>query len=1192
MTRYFSTKTIIGFSIFTTLLLFAFSGSHPTTGSGGYTGAPNDNVCTTCHIPGGSLDGTIEIGGLPASVTASTTYPLTITITNTAGSAVRAGFQMVSLKTDLSNGGTFSVPVSENNAQVKTAGGKSYVGHQPFKNFSGNTAIFNVDWTSPASATGDVTVYAATIIANGANGNQNDKFVTTNMAVTLDGGGIPLEATFSNIVDASCSDSNDGSATINATGGTGNYTYNWDNGETNATAIMLSGGDHSVTVTDDSNAMITEMVTIGAPTVLVPSIIFQNDAVCNGEMSGSAELICNGGIPGYSYNWGGGIMGGIQNNLAADNYLVTVTDFNGCTELINVIIGQPAPIQINIITIDEPTCNGDDDGMLAVEATGGNGGFSYNWLDGIGVPNGGTLSLIPAGDYQVEVVDDEGCTNETTITLGEPDAVTSSATGTDVLCFGGDDGTATAEGQGGSGGFTYAWSNGESGATQSGLVAGVYEVTVSDSDDCTSVSSYEVMQPTSAVEAGISVINQPNCGNQDGELSAFGTGGTPTYTYLWNDNSTSPVLSNIGSGIYTVTVTDQNNCTSTSMVTLTDNDGVTLAANDVLNNTCSGDSEGSATISASGGTGIYTYTWSNGGTNETEGSLPAGDYTITVTDESNCTGEIMIEITEPAAFEANETLVDITCNGAENGSIQLNATGGTGTLTYAWNTGDTGDAITDLIPGIFSVTITDENNCTGEIDFVIAEPDAIEVGDIVSSSPSCPGDMDGNICVNPFGGTGQLSVLWSNGDTTLNTINLSAGDYSVTITDANDCEAVFEFTLDDPTVLSISSSSTSPTCSDGDDGSATLSLIGGSGNYSIEWSTGDTTITVNNLTGGMYTVTVTDGNGCTNDADVVVDAPPAIDPNISSTNETNNGANDGTATADPQNGMDPYTYEWSTGATTQMIQDLAPDSYNVTITDANNCMVVGTAIVNNGDCNLTAEANIMNISCFGSSDGSISIVVEGAVDPIVFEWSNGATTSGIMNLGVGEYNVTITDANNCQIQLIDIEITEPEAIVASDPVIKDASSSTATDGSIDISFTGGTGDLTEEYTDGDGNVLDLTSLAEIGTGSYGVIITDENGCFSFFGPYMVGVLSASEDISNIDANIYPNPAQSFFVIDSDTKLSSNPSVYSVTGQLIDFVPEKNQNRYSFDSSNLSNGVYYVKLVSGTDIVLKKIIIAK
>lgn len=1192
MTRHFTTKKLVAFSIFATLILFAFSGSHPTTGSGGYTGAPGDNVCTTCHTPGGVLDGNIAIGGLPGSVTPNTTYPLTITITNTAGSAVRAGFQMVSLKANLANGGTFSVPATESNAQVKTAGGKSYVGHQPAKNFSANEVIYNVEWTAPASATGDITVYAAAMIANGANGNSNDKFATTNMAVTLGGGGDPLMGTFSNIADASCSDSNDGSATINVTGGSGNYTYNWDNGEMNATAVMLSGGQHTVTVTDDSNNQIIEMVTIGSPSPIIPAIIFQNDAICNGEMSGSAELTANGGTPGFSYSWGNGIMGAIQNNLAANNYQVTITDLNNCTAVIGVTIGEPDPLEITIIGIDEPSCNGEADGMITVEATGGNGNFIYNWLDGIGVPNGGTLSLIPMGDYQLEVIDQQGCINQTSITLGEPEEVTSTVMGTDVLCFGDSDGTATAEGAGGSGSFTYEWSNGDIDATASGLSSGTYFVTVSDSNNCTSVNSYEVLEPATAVEAGISIITQPNCGNQDGELSAFALGGTAGYTYLWNNGTTNPILTNIGSGTYSITVTDLNNCTSESTIDLQDNDGVTLAANDVGNNSCFGGSEGSATISASGGSGIYTYTWSNGGMNQTETNLPAGNYTITVTDEGNCTGEITIEITEPDAFAGNETLTNISCNGAENGSIQLNATGGTGELSYAWNTGDTTDAIFDLIPGIFRVTITDGNDCMEEIEFVISEPDPILAGTVESNLPSCPGDMDGSINIDPAGGTGNLSILWSTGDTTITASNLSAGDYSVTITDENTCEVNFDFTLDDPTALAISSSVVTPTCNDSDNGSATLSLIGGSGNYTIEWSTGDSTLTVENLAGGLYTVTVTDENNCSNQEEIEIMAPPAIEPNISSTNETSNGANDGTATTDPQNGVAPYSFVWSTGDTTQSLQNLPPGMYAVTVSDANNCMVEASAIVNNGDCNITSTVEIQNVSCYGLMDGAISVDLTGAVDPISYLWSNEATSQSITGLDIGEYSVTISDANNCQLQIVDIEITEPEEIIASDPIITDASSPTSADGSIAIEFSGGTGELSIEYTDANGNPIGITNFDNLTPGAYGALVTDENGCMQFFGIFIVDFISAIEDVSPIVANVYPNPAQAFFILEAETQLISTPQVFSVTGQLIDLEVEKGAKQYRFNTQYLSNGVYYLKLASESDITLRKIIVTK
>jgi hypothetical protein len=480
MKRYLNKKATIGFSIFCALILFAFSGSHPTSSTGGYTGAPNDSACTQCHSPGGGLDGTIEISGLPSAVNPNETYPLTVTITNTAGSAVRAGFQMVSLKANLANGGTFTVPATETNEEVKTAAGKSYIGHQPAKNFSSNVVTYNVDWTAPASATGDITVYGASIIANGANGNSNDKFVATSVATVISSGGDPLTAEITNQFTTSCSDSNDGTATVLAMGGSGNYSYLWDNGETTATATMLAGGQQEVTVTDDSNTSIIVPLFIEFPDPIVLNIISQSDAICNGASSGTAEVLATSGNGGFTYDWGNGITGAIQNNLFAGIYSVTVSDVNNCQEITMVVINEPQPIVINTTNLTMPSCNGDSDGSISVEATGGNGGFSYTWLTGVGVANEGTLSDIPAGSYTVEVFDSEGCNNEINITLGEPTGLDLTLTSTEANCFGGTDGSATASASGGTGSISYAWSNGSTDATQSNLMAGSYFVTATD----------------------------------------------------------------------------------------------------------------------------------------------------------------------------------------------------------------------------------------------------------------------------------------------------------------------------------------------------------------------------------------------------------------------------------------------------------------------------------------------------------------------------------------------------------------------------------------------------------------------------------------------------------------------------------------------------------------------------------------
>ncbi|MFT4534342.1 MAG: hypothetical protein ACI9P5_001700 [Saprospiraceae bacterium] len=1193
MKNFFAKKTNIGFTIFAAVILFAFSGSHPTSSTGGYTGAPNDNVCTTCHTPGGSLDGTIEISGLPSTVTPNDTYPLTVTITNTAGSAVRAGFQMVSLKANLANGGTFSVPATETNEQVKTAAGKSYIGHQPAKNFSANIVTYNVNWTAPASATGNITVYGASMIGNGANGNSNDKFVATNVSTVLASGGDPLTATFPFDAPTSCSDSNDGSATVLAMGGSGGYTYMWDNGETAETAIMLSAGNHDVTVTDDSNTSITESIFIDSPNPIILNIITESDAICNGENTGMGEVNASGGNGGFTYDWGNGLTGALQNNLTAGTYTVSATDVNDCQETVIVSIGEPLPIVINIINLTMPSCSNESDGSISVEATGGNGGFSYSWLTGMGITNEGTITEIPAGTYTVEVFDIEGCNNEITITLGEPTPLDFSITAIDANCFGGADGSATASSTGGTGPYTYAWSNGGSGATQTNLTAGTYTVTATDGNDCTIVGSVDISEPPTALTAGIVVTTQPNCGNADGTLSAFGDGGTPEYTYLWNNESTNAVLTNIAAGDYSVTTTDSNGCTAEAAVTLTENEGISLAANDVINNNCNGGSIGAATITADGGVGTYTYLWSNGGTNETETGLDAGSYSITVTDIGSCTGVITIEITEPQPFLANETIVHISCDGAEDGSITLAASGGTGALSYAWSIGSTEATISNLVPGQYSATISDALDCFGEFQFVIQEPDPIVIDIVSTMVPNCPGDSTGIIIIEASGGIGAFTYLWNNGDTTATISNLEEGDYSISVTDANECISEASFTLDDPSEIEVTATETMPSCFDSTDGSIAVSASGGAGGFTYLWENGNTTESLENIPIGDYNVEVTDMNNCSKSFIFTLSGPLEIEANINTMDVSENGAMDGMAIADPQNGVGPYTYDWSNGATTASVGGLDPGVYTLIISDANGCTIEVTVVINNGDCNISSTTIISNISCADAQDGSILVMLEGAVEPITYEWSNGSTSSSIDSLGVGLYSVTTTDANGCLLQIVDIGITSPEELSVENIQITDASSSESQDGSINFDIIGGTGAISVVYTDAFGQPNGLDNFEDLLPGIYGVILTDENGCIKFFAPFEVGVISSVSEVS-INVVLYPNPASNLITIeiDKNQKLNNLPSIYDLNGRKVNASATHINNRYLLDVSNLHDGLYYVKLESKDQVKLLKVLVAK
>jgi len=1191
MKKYYTKKNFIALTLFTTTLLFAFSGSHPTTGTGGYTGAPQDNVCTTCHSPGGGLDGTLEITGLPATIDPSTTYPLTVTITNTVGNASRAGFQMVSLKASLANGGTFAPSAGETNAVVKTIAGKSYIGHEPSKNFDANDeVVFNVDWTSPASATGNLTVYAATIIANGGNGNSNDKFLATNV-VTSFASGDPLMGSFSNTIPTSCSDTNDGSATFDVTGGSGNYTFTWDNGESSPTATMLSPGMHSVTVIDDSNASLTENIFIESPDPIVATIVSQDNAQCNGTATGSATLSATGGQGGvYNYDWGNGISGATQTALDAGSYSVSVSDINNCETVITVDIGEPDEISIFTISSSNPLCNGESTGAISVDAVGGAGGFVFNWLTTLGNPNGGNLTDIPAGTYTVEAFDSDGCFNSTSISISDPDVIVNTVNTTDVNCTDGMDGTATANGNGGTGAISYFWSTGESGATVSSLDMGDYSVTASDENGCAVVTDFSIGQPTDPLTAMININTQPNCGNTDGTLTAFAVGGTAGYSFEWSNGESTDVITNLASGSYTVTATDMNGCTSESMITLTDNDGITLAANDVTNNQCFGSSGGSATISASGGDGNYMYSWSSGGTNNTETGLFAGTYIVTVTDGNNCSGEITIEITQPLPILANEVITNIECTGDNNGSIMLSPTGGNGDISISWDNGSTESSIENLAPGEYSATLTDSNDCLEFVSYFVAQPEPLSLNPF-SSIPTCVGENDGSVGVNPTGGSGEYEYVWSTGDSTNILMDIPAGNYELTITDSNGCDDVAAFTIDDPAPLNLSAENVSPTCPESADGSITIIPQGGTGEYTYLWQNNEEdSLALNmNLESGEYSVQVTDENGCSIDTLIFLEAPLSIVANITTEDETVSGMNDGTASANPVNGTAPYSYMWSNGDSTAMISDLAPGTYALSITDSLGCTVIEEATINSGDCLITATPIISQISCFGLNDASIILVIEGTTDSVSYEWSNGATTDTLESLGVGSYSVIVTDSAGCSIQLTDIEITEPSEIMATDTIITQESSAGSMDGRIDISFIGGSGDLTITYKDENGNTIEDVDPEKLSAGNYIIEVTDENGCIKSFGPFVIEVLSSTEE-EIVSISVFPNPARQILYIQTSNILDNAPELFSLTGSKLSTTTSRKDLEYSIDVSTLHTGVYLLKIVSNGSVEMKKIIV--
>jgi hypothetical protein len=798
---------------------------------------------------------------------------------------------------------------------------------------------------------------------------------------------------------------------LTAGGGTTPYSYSWSSGGTRATENNLAAGNYSVTVTDGNGCTSVATVTIAEPSQLISSTV-PVDVLCNGGNSGSATVTAGGGIAPYSYSWTSGGTSATENNLAAGNYSVTVTDANGCTSLASVTIAEPS-LLTSSATPSDALCNGGSTGSATVVAGGGTAPYSYSWSSG---GTAATENNLTAGNYSVTVTDANGCTSVATAVVAEPTTLTSSTVPVDVLCNGGNTGSATVTAGGGIAPYSYSWTSGGTAATENNLAAGNYSVTVTDANGCTSIAAVTIAEPA-LLTAAASGTNVDCNGGTNGTANVVVNGGTAGFTYSWAPSGgSSSTANNLAAGTYTVSITDFNGCTTSASYVVTE-PTVLTSSTSTTSVFCNGGSDGSASVVAGGGVGPYTYSWfPAGGTGTAANNLSAGNYTVTITDANGCTATAASVVSEPPVLTSAASTVNSTCGNA-NGIASVVAGGGTAGYTYVWApSGGAAASANNLTAGNYSVTVTDANGCTSvAVAVVVNTPGQVAIAS-VQQDVLCNGGNTGIATVNVNGGTNPITYSWSPiGGSTATANNLPAGNYTVTTTDANGCTSVDNVTISQPTILAASASSSPALCNGSSDGNASTVVNGGTTPYTYVWSGGaGTGATATNLSAGNYTVTITDGNGCTTTATTTVSQPAALVANASMTPALCNGASTGTATVVVNGGTAGYTYSWfPSGGTASTENGLAAGAYTVTVTDQNGCTQTAVANVTEPAA-MTTNTSSTPAVC-GSSNGSASVVVNGGAGGYTYSWSPaGGSAATASNIAAGAYTVTITDAMDVQ----------------------------------------------------------------------------------------------------------------------------------------------------------------------------------
>jgi large repetitive protein len=815
--------------------------------------------------------------------------------------------------------------------------------------------------------------------------------------------------------NVSCSGGSNGSATVTVTSGTFPYTYSWSSGHTTATASGLPAGTYICTVTDANGCQQTHTVTITQPSAISPSPYVVSNVSCSGGSNGSAGVSVSGGSPGYSYSWSPyGGNGATASGLAAGTYTVFITDAAGCGTNTSITISQPSALSPSAYLISNVSCSGGSNGSAGVNVSGGSPGYSYSWSPYGG--NGATASGLAAGTYTVFITDAAGCGTNTSVNVSQPSALSASASSAPVTCNGGSNGSASVSVGGGTGGYSYSWSPyGGNGSTASGLGAGTYTVTVTDANGCQTSSTASVSQP-SAISLSTSSTNA-SCGGNNGSASVNASGGTGGYSYLWSPSGqTSATATGLPAGSHTVTVTDAAGCQSATSLTVNSNNAATVSVASTSNATCNGSSNGSASVSVSGGTPGYSYSWSPyGGSGSSASGLGAGTYTVTVTDAAGCVSSVSLSISQPSALSLSTSSTNASC-GSNNGTASVNASGGTAGYSYQWlPSGQTGATATGLNAGSHTVTVTDAAGCQSVVSVTVNSNNAATITVASTANATCNGSANGSASVSVSGGTPGYTYSWApQGGNASSASNLSAGSYTVTVTDGSGCVSSVSLSITEPGALSLSTSSTNANCGSSD-GTATVSASGGTPGYSYLWSpSGQTGATATGLSAGTYSVTITDGAGCQSTASVSVTSNNAATVSVASaTNITCNAGTDGSASVSVTGGTPGYTYSWAPqGGTGSSASNLPADTYTVTVTDGAGCVSSITLTLSEPSAIIPA-ATATGVSCFGGSDGSATVSVSGGTPGYTLLWSTGATSSTITNLPVGQYCVTITDASGC-----------------------------------------------------------------------------------------------------------------------------------------------------------------------------------
>lgn len=875
-------------------------------------------------------------------------------------------------------------------------------------------------------------------------------------------------------------------------------------GYTASSSGIATSGAHQTTYGGSGDAFIARFDNLGCGANMYGKMV--RTTLCAGDSNGIAAVLVSNtsGNPTFRWKTNPPQYNDTAFGLPSGFHEVVVSDTFGCIDSLKVIVLEPTRLSAFVRDSLPVSCAGLKNGRLFADAVGGNYPYFFQWQTTPKISKD-TLSGLGVGTYKVLVTDINNCNDSAVGRITQPDTLKSSITGFNhATCFLLNNGQISVTATGGTQPYSYLWSSSPAQTTSTAynLKAGFYEVNITDKNGCQTKSSYTITEP-SPIAIGVTGLNHSICYNDSlGEIFTNIWGGTPGYKIQWNSNPllNTSNLTKLKGGTYRITVTDANNCVESKNIVITEPEPLRITFDTVVNPFCYGSADGSISASVGGGRPSYQLSWNAppySNVNKIVG-LKAGVYTLMLKDSVGCTLFDTLQLYPKDSIIIKGTIVEPRCFGDANGKLSVSVTGGTTPYKFSWahNPGLNSSLLNNIPSGNYYLSITDKNACVSQAQFIVNQPNPLEIEKKLQKDVTCYNGADGQLSVTVSGGTVPLRVKWNTLPASENIIlnNLKAGNYKITLTDTNGCADSMNFQVNEPApLLGFFDSIFSPSCYAQQNGTVTYKANGGVKPFRYAFDNGpfqfDSLSTF--VKAGWIRVKIIDGNGCTLEDSSLIKQPNQLNIKADINQISCFALQDGKIVLQGSGGIQPYKFQWSHQAKdTHIAHNLNPGTYTVRLTDKNNCTFRDTFQIFQpekliGKVDLTLPA-----SCYNVADGLSTASAAGGTPVYEFFWRGPANYTGKSPSGMraGNYWMFVKDSKGC-LDSAALSVGQPNRVSASVIAKRSPSCVDSSDGWAEVAPIPGVGPYTYLWSNGN-TTARATNLSK---GSYWVIITDKCG---------------------------------------------------------------------------------------------------